>query len=127
MKFVVDTDKSVEQATADLEAAVARHGFGVLHTYDLQTTLRSKGQDLDAECRILEVCNPAQAARVLAADMDMNMALPCRVSVYERDGRTRIGMLAPTALLGTLSDESGLRDVAEEVEAKMRQMIEEAR
>ena len=31
MYYTVDSDKSFEQASADLDAAVKRHGFGVLH------------------------------------------------------------------------------------------------
>jgi len=127
MKFVVTSAKSVEQAAADLDAAVKKHGFGVLHTYDLKQTLAGKGVELPHECRILEVCNPRQAARVLSADMEMNMALPCRISVYEDGGQTRIGMVRPTALLASLSESPGLREVAEEVEQATIRMIEEAK
>jgi uncharacterized protein (DUF302 family) len=127
MKYVVTRAKSVEQATADLDAAVKKLGFGVLHTYDLKQTLAGKGVELPHECRILEVCNPRQAARVLSADMEMNMALPCRISVYEDGGQTRIGMVRPTALLASLSESPGLREVAEEVEAATIRMIEEAK
>jgi len=42
-------------------------------------TLRSKGIDFEEECRVFEVCNPVQAAKVLASDMRLNMALPCRI------------------------------------------------
>ena len=127
MKYVVTSEKSVEQAAADLEAAVKQHGFGVLHTYDLKQTLAGKGVELPHECRILEVCNPHQAARVLSADMAMNMALPCRISVYEEGGETRIGMIRPTALLASLSESPGLRDVAEEVEQATIRMIDDAK
>src|SRR5690606_8191766 len=92
MHYIVETSKSVEDAARDLDAAVKRNRFGVLHVYDLQETLRSKGVELPAECRIFEVCNPQQAGKVLAADMTLNMALPCRVSVYGEGGRTKIGM-----------------------------------
>jgi uncharacterized protein (DUF302 family) len=127
MRYVVDSDKTVEQATADLEAAVLEHGFGVLHTYDLKQTLAKKGVELPQQCRILEVCNPQQAARVLSEDMGMNVALPCRISVYQEGGRTRIGMLRPTALLAGLSDAPGLTDVAREVEQATIRMIDQAR
>jgi uncharacterized protein (DUF302 family) len=127
VKYVVTSGKSVEQAAADLEAAVKQHGFGVLHTYDLKHTLAGKGVELPHECRILEVCNPHQAARVLSADMAMNMALPCRISVYEEGGETRIGMIRPTALLASLSESPGLRDVAEEVEQATIRMIDDAK
>ena len=42
------------------------------------------------ECRVLEVCNPRQAAAVLSSDMRLNMALPCRLSVYTESGVTKI-------------------------------------
>lgn len=127
MKYVVTSGKSVEQAAVDLEAAVKQHGFGVLHTYDLKQTLAGKGVELPHECRILEVCNPHQAARVLSADMAMNMALPCRISVYEEGGQTRIGMIRPTALLASLSESPSLRGVAEEVEQATIRMIDDAK
>jgi uncharacterized protein (DUF302 family) len=127
VKYVVTSGKSVEQAAADLEAAVKQHGFGVLHTYDLKQTLAGKGVELPHECRILEVCNPHQAARVLSADMAMNMALPCLISVYEEGGETRIGMIRPTALLASLSESPNLRGVAEEVEQATIRMIDDAK
>jgi len=127
MKYVVTSSKSVQQASADLETAVKQHGFGVLHTYDLKQTLASKGVELPHECRILEVCNPRQAARVLSADMSMNMALPCRISVYEEGGQTRIGMVRPTALLAGLSESPSLREVAEDVEQATIRMIDDAK
>jgi uncharacterized protein (DUF302 family) len=126
MIYVKESAKSVADATRDLEAAVARHGFGVLHSYDFQKTLREKGFDLPQQCRVLEVCNPKQASEVLQRDMSVNLALPCRISVYEEDGTTRIGMLRPSALLGLVSRAAGLRAIADEVERAIVAMIDEA-
>ena len=127
MQYVVETGKSVEQASTDLEAAVKKHNFGVLHVHNLRETLKKKGFDLPNECRILEICNPQQAISVLTEDMGMNMALPCRISVYEEGGKTKIGMIKPTALLASLSQSKILMGIAEEVEGKTIQMIEEAK
>ena len=82
MYYVVESDKSFDQAAVDLEAAVARNGFGVLHVHDLGSTLRGKGVEFAEQCKVFEVCNPQQAAKVLATDMRLNMALPCRISVF---------------------------------------------
>ncbi|MDZ4074218.1 MAG: DUF302 domain-containing protein [Hylemonella sp.] len=127
MFYTVDTAKSFEQAAADLDAAVKRHGFGVLHVHDLGNTLRSKGLSFTENCRVFEVCNPAQAAKVLAADMQMNMALPCRISVYTEKGKTRIGMIKPTDMLAMLSQDPALSQVAREVDEKTTLMINEAK
>jgi len=52
-----------------------------LHIHNLRETLKQKGVDFPNACRILEICNPQRAKEVLTEDMDLNMALPCRVSV----------------------------------------------
>ena len=127
MYYTVDSDKSFEQASADLDAAVKRHGFGVLHVHDLGATLRSKGIAFGNDCRVFEVCNPAQAAKVLSSDMRLNMALPCRISVYTEQGRTRIGLIRPVQMLAALSDDPALALVAREVEDKTILMVDEAK
>lgn len=126
MYYVVPSKKSFAQAATDLEAAVLRHGFGVLHVHDLGATLRSKGVPFTEECKIFEVCNPAQAARVLAADMRLNMALPCRISVYTEKNETRIGLVKPVEMLAALSQDAGITKVAREVEEATMKMVDEA-
>ncbi|QFY41777.1 DUF302 domain-containing protein [Candidatus Methylospira mobilis] len=127
MYYTVESDKSFEQAAADLETAVLRNGFGVLHVHDIGTTLRSKGMNFDEQCKVFEVCNPGQAAKVLSVDMRLNMALPCRISVFTEHGKTRIGMIKPVQILAALSQDERLAQVAKEVEEKTTLMIDEAK
>lgn len=127
MLYVIDSRKDVDTAARDLEEAVKRNGFGVLHVYDLQEKLREKGVELAHGCRVLEVCNPQQAAKVLTADMEVSLALPCRISVYEDGGTTKIGTLQPTALLAIFPGAHALEAVAAEVEQTLVKIIEEAR
>ncbi len=127
MYYIVETDKPFDQAAADLESAVKRHGFGVLHVHDLGATLRSKGIAFDQQCKVFEVCNPAQAAKVLATDMRLNMALPCRISVFTDEGQTKIGLIKPVQMLLSLSQDAALGQVAKEVEQKTMQMVDEAK
>ena len=127
MYYIVQTSKSFKQAATDLEAAVLRHNFGVLHVHDLGTTLRGKGIAFDEECKIFEVCNPGQAAKVLATDMRLNMALPCRISVYTEKGKTLIGLIKPIQMLEALSQDPALGQIAKEVEEKTIQMVDEAK
>jgi len=127
MIHVVQTDKSVEQAAADLAVAVEKHGFRVLHTYDLQATMKEKGVDFPHACRILEVCNPHRAADVLTADMQICLALPCRICVFEEDGETKIGTLRPGQMLEIFPGAKDIMPVAASVEKDLCAMIEDAR
>jgi len=127
MYYQVESDKSFEQAVTDLETAVKNHGFGVLHIHDLGATLRSKGTDFTEDCKVFEVCNPVNAAQVLAVDMRLNMALPCRISVYTENQQTKIGMIEPVPMLAMLSKDESLIQVAKEVQQQTIQMIDEAK
>jgi uncharacterized protein (DUF302 family) len=127
MYYIVESNKTFEQASTDLEAAVKRNEFGVLHIHDLGNTLRGKGIAFAEQCKVFEVCNPVQASKVLSTDMNLNMALPCRISVYTEKGKTKIGMIKPVPMLAALSKDATLVKVAQEVETKTRKMIDESK
>lgn len=127
MYYIVASSKNFDQAAADLDAAVKRHGFGVLHVHDIGNTLRSKGVAFDKECKVFEVCNPVQAGKVLSTDMRLNMALPCRISVYTENGKTWIGLIKPGQMLSALSSDPALVQIAKEVEDKTMLMVDEAK
>jgi uncharacterized protein (DUF302 family) len=126
MKYILTSEHSVPDAVERLTAALLARQFGVLHIHDLTSTLNSKGVPFEPECRVMEVCNPQQAAKVLSEDIDLNMALPCRVSVYEKKGQTCIGMISPKEMLQTLSNSPRLAEVANEVEATLKAAMDEA-
>ncbi len=125
MLHIVESKKPLERVAADLEQAVARHKFGVLGVHNLKETMSKKGVAFERECRIYEVCNPHQAKKVLEANMRISTALPCRISIYEEGGRTRIATIKPTAMIA-LYDSPDLRGVAQEVESTLERIMEDA-
>ena len=124
--FVAPTDQPFEVACEALATAVVVQGFGVLAMHDLGTTLREKGIDFSGDCCVFEVCNPGQAAELLEIDMSLNMALPCRISVYTEAGQTRIGMIRPGEMLKALSQDPALIQLAQQVESSTTAIIVEA-
>jgi uncharacterized protein (DUF302 family) len=126
MYYIVESEKSFEQAAADLDTAVKEHGFGVLHVHNIGETLRSKGVEFKEDCKVFEVCNPQQAAKVLLTDMRLNMALPCRISVFTENNKTKIGLIKPQEMLSALSQDETLAEVAKQVEEKTIQMVDQA-
>ncbi len=127
MYYIVESKKNFDQVVKDLEEAIKNNGFGILHIHNLGSTLRSKGVAFKEECKIFEVCNPLEAAKVLSADMRLNMALPCRISVYTEHTSTKIGFIRPEKILSALSHNKILEDTAKEVEEEIIQMLEEAK
>jgi uncharacterized protein (DUF302 family) len=127
MFYIADTPKKFTQAVTDLEEAVTDHGFSVLHTHDIGETLRNKGQTFTENCKILEVCNPQHAAAVLGSDMKLNMALPCRISVFTENGITKIGLIEPVKMMTGLSEDPKLAEIALQVQQQTIAMIEQAK
>ncbi|MBI2528372.1 MAG: DUF302 domain-containing protein [Candidatus Rokubacteria bacterium] len=125
MLHIVESRKSMDQLSKDLEAAVARHKFGVLGVHDLRETMAKKGVEFARPCRIFEVCNPHQAKKVLEANLEISTALPCRISAYEEGGGTRLATIKPTAMIA-LYPNPELREVAEEVERTLEAIMAEA-
>jgi uncharacterized protein (DUF302 family) len=88
MLFKLSTDKTVSGTAAAVQAAVEANHFGVMQVHNLKETMTKKGVEFARECLILEVCQPQQANKLLEQNMSVSTALPCRISIYEVDGKT---------------------------------------
>ena len=123
MRYIVESQKNVDIATSDLETEILNNGFGILHMYNLKETMHNKGFELPEECYIYEICNPKLALEVLSEDISKNMVLPCRISVYSDKGITKIGMIGPSTLMHESSHAEALKEIAELVETKIKEII----
>lgn len=123
MLYEKQASGTIDDVVVKIQEAAAANKFGVLGVHDLKEKMTAKGISFGPECRILEVCNPAKAKAVLEADMSISNALPCRISVFEREGKITVSMLRPTYLLG-LFNRPELQPVAKEVEDSMLQIID---
>ena len=125
MIYQVKAKKTLPEVTQDLEAAVQRHKFGIMGTYDLKAKMKEKGVEFDRDCLIVEVCNPHQAKKVLEKNTEISTALPCRISVYSEGDEVVLATLKPTAMLA-LFETAGLEPVAQEVEEVIFAIMQEA-
>ncbi|MFG6119602.1 DUF302 domain-containing protein [Thalassobacillus sp. B23F22_16] len=124
--YTVDTNKSLDEAVQALEAELKNDKFGVLWDFDVKATLNNKGLDFDKPVRILEVCNPSEAKKVLEKNELVSYFLPCKIVVHESDGMTKIGMPKPTKLIEFVEDQE-LNQIAEHIEQRMINAINEAK
>ena len=125
MLFKLTTDKTLSATAAALQAAVHANQFGVMQIHNLQETLAKKGVEFGHQCLIFEVCQPQQAKKVLEQNLSISTALPCRISVYEENGKTVLATLKPSTLLA-MFNEPQLQSVAQEVEDTIVKIMQEA-
>ena len=122
MLYVQEVMGNVDDIVGKIEQADQDNDFGVLDIHDLKQKMVAKGVDFAPECRIIEVCNPNMAKEVLENNMAISTALPCRISVYEENGKVKIATIRPTYMLG-LFDSPALKSVAQSVEETIIKII----
>ncbi|MBT2756794.1 DUF302 domain-containing protein [Mesobacillus foraminis] len=116
--YTVKTEKSIKEAIKSLEESLKQAKFGVLWMFDIKEKLQEKGLEFSKEFKVLEVCNPVEAERVLSENEMAGYFLPCKIVVYENNGKTNIGMPRPSALISLLEDEK-MKSLAEDIEERL--------
>ncbi|WP_312098686.1 DUF302 domain-containing protein [Niallia sp.] len=125
--YTVITNKTIDAAISSIEQNLKENKFGILWQLDLTATLQKKGvHSYTSPYRILEVCNPVEAARVLGYNALVGYFLPCKITVYESDGKTKIGLPKPTAMIGLLNDPE-LKCIAESIEEILINVLEKSK
>ncbi|MFQ3543944.1 DUF302 domain-containing protein [Halobacillus rhizosphaerae] len=102
--YTVETNKSMDEAVRSLEERLKEEKFGVLWQFDIKNKLQEKGFDFNQPYLVLEVCNPKEAQRVLSKNQLAGYFLPCKIVVYQDEGKTKIGMPRPTSLIKMVED-----------------------
>jgi uncharacterized protein (DUF302 family) len=115
-------DKAVTSAREEL----AKEGFGVLTEIDVKATLKKKlDKDFD-DYIILGACNPPFAHQALEIAKDVGMMMPCNVIVYVDKGQTFVAAAMPTTLMNLVQNDR-LKPLAEQIEAKLRKVVDSIR
>jgi uncharacterized protein (DUF302 family) len=113
-------EKAVNRVIEELK----REGFGILTDIDVRATLKKKLNVDFKNYRILGACNPPFAYQALQAEDKIGTMLPCNVIVQENDdGNVEVSAIDPIASMQAVKNPK-LRDIAEEVQGKLKRVIE---
>ena len=117
-------DLEYDDAVARATELLADEGFGVLTEIDVKATLKKK---LDVDFKryvILGACNPQLAHQAMSGEPFIGVLLPCNVVVMEREGGGAIvSAFKPTAGF-SLVDNPGVAPIADEVEGRLRRVLD---
>jgi uncharacterized protein (DUF302 family) len=120
--YTVDSTKNLQDTIQSLEEQLKQEQFGVLWELNINEKLEAKGLELAEHYRILEVCNPKEAYRVLSENPLVSYFLPCKIVVYESGEKVKVGMPKPTALISMVESEE-LKGIAQDIENRLQSCI----
>jgi uncharacterized protein (DUF302 family) len=115
---------SFEEAISKVTDELKKEGFGILTDIDIKEALKKKLNVDFKKYRILGACNPPFAYQALLKEDKIGTMLPCNVIVQElADGSVEVAAVDPVASMQAIENPE-LRDVAEQVRAKLKRVID---
>ncbi len=116
---------SFDEAVARITEELKKEGFGILTEIDVQQTLKKKLNVDFRRYKILGSCNPPLAYKALQAEDKIGVMLPCNLIVQETpDGKVEVSAIDPIASMQAINNPD-LKDLADEVQGKLRKVVEQ--
>ncbi|WFA08221.1 DUF302 domain-containing protein [Tissierella sp. Yu-01] len=119
------TTKLFDEAIESIKKELQERKFGVLWELNFKEKLAEHGIEFKNNFKILEVCNPQKANEVLSKHIEVGYLLPCKMVVYENEGKVFIGTAKPEKLMGMMGY-ADLSNIASEVEWILIEAIDAA-
>lgn len=117
-------DNSFEEAIDKITKELKEEGFGILTEIDVKETFKNKLNVDFRKYKILGTCNPKLAHQAISAENKIGTMLPCNVIVQEtEDGKTEVTAVDPAASM-TAVENKELEAIAQEVQSKMKAVID---
>jgi uncharacterized protein (DUF302 family) len=121
--YTVESNKSFDDVGAAIEKTSPERGFRVLAVHDVKETLAGKGFEIEP-LKIFEVCNAGFAYKAIGNDINVAMFMPCKIVVRPEGNGTKLTLVRPSMIAEMLPD-SGLNDLANDVEKQLIGIIDE--
>ena len=127
MKFdyTVTSSKDFDEAVAAVEAKAQEKGFKVLYTHDTQANLKDKGFEIEP-FKTVEICNAKFAHKVLRADKNIGLMMPCKINVYREEDKTIISAMRPLVISQFFPD-ADLGEIPKEIDSILKSIVDEAK
>ena len=93
--FIVEESKlGFDETVETITKSGAENNWSMPHLYDLQATMKKHGFEVKP-VKVFSLCKPEHAYEILGSENErlVSALMPCRVAVYEKNGRTFVSML----------------------------------
>ena len=124
MLYTINTKNSIDSVKNDMDKRAKEHGFGVLKEYHFQELLQSKGYPIEKDITVFEVCYPSAAQTILNTYPQVSVFLPCRISLYEQDGKTTLSTIDIDNIIDNFELDSDMKTYMNTIFDKVKNIID---
>ena len=95
--YIIETEKNFDEAVVSVLKAVDQKGWTLFQIYDVKERLAAKGFNQNS-LKIIEICSAKYANQFLNKNRLISLCMPCKVNVFEEDGKVKIAGMKPTMI-----------------------------
>ena len=118
--YIVETEKSFDEAVVSVLKAVEQKGWALFQIYDVKERLAAKGFS-QKPLKIIEICSGKYANQFLNKNRLTSLCMPCKINVLEENEKVKIVGMKPTMISQFFSEVD--RKEAEEAEKEVIEII----
>lgn len=123
MTYKVKSSNNISEVVAKVESACDTYKFALLHDYIYHEVVESKGFPIERKVYIYEVCQAKVAALVLTDEPSFAPFMPCRLAIYEENGKVTISTQNMQMLLDTLKKHTELYKQTNELFSTLKSLM----
>jgi len=91
--YKLETNVSIEKVTAKVQQECDNYKFALLTTYNYHEIVENKGFPIKRKVFIYEICQAKTASMMLTHHPYFSIFMPCKLTVYEDNGKTIISTM----------------------------------
>ena len=122
--YIVETEKSFDEAVVSILKAVEQKNWSLFQIYDVKERLAAKGFE-QKPLKIIEICSGKYAHQFLNKNRLISLCMPCKINVFEENGKVKIVGMKPTLISEFFSEVN--KEDAEQVEKDVIEIVDTSR
>lgn len=91
--YKIISNQSIEEISKKVPEASEKHKFALLTTYNYHEIVKDKGFPINRKVYVYEICQAKTAAAMLTDFPHFSIFMPCKLAIYENDGKTVISTM----------------------------------
>jgi uncharacterized protein (DUF302 family) len=119
----VISDNNIDSIASNVQPLCDKYGFALLTTYNYHEIVASKGYPIERKVFIYEICQAKTASLMLTTNPVFSVFMPCKISIYEENGKTVISTMDMSLILSAVKSDTTLYDEATLLFNKLKSLL----
>ncbi|MDF1518616.1 MAG: DUF302 domain-containing protein [Lutibacter sp.] len=119
----LESKQPIETIAQEVSKECENHKFALLQTYVYHDIVKEKGFPIKRKVFIYEICQAKTAALMLTSNPEFSIFMPCKIALYEDEGKTIISTMNMEIMLNAVKSNPALYTEATTLFGKLKLLM----